>query len=289
VSVRRGLPETAKPRHSRHYVESLSVAAPEPIGQMIPISEIEPNKEQPRGQLGDLSGLKRSIEEKGIIEPIIVRRYGDGFQIISGERRFIAAREVGLDEVPCIVREADEQETLEVALIENLQRKDLTPFEEADGLRQLAEKHGYTHEEIARKIGKSRSSITETVSLSRIPEDVRELCQKHNIAAKSMLLQIARQDTAADMLNLTQSIIRRGITREEARAARPHMASARPKPMTFRHKAPDKAFTVTVRFKKTEATAEEMIAALQAAIDELKKKEEHKADDVGVPTPDIPL
>ncbi len=270
MSLRRGLPETVKPRHDRHYVESLLASAPVPIGQQIQIDQIEPNSDQPRSALGDLTGLKRSIEEKGIIEPIVVRRLGSVFQIISGERRFIAARELGLEQVPCVVREADDLETLEIALIENLQRKDLTPFEEADGLHQLATKHGYTHDDIAKKIGKSRTSVTEVLSLTRIPDDVRELCRSHTLA-KSMLLQIARQDTASDMLGLAQSIISRGFSRDQARATRPHLASERPKPTTYRHNDLQKTYTVTVSFKKSDASKAEMIAALQTAIERLRR------------------
>jgi ParB family chromosome partitioning protein len=283
VSVRRGLPEAIKSRHEKHYVDSLSAPLPNPIGREIPVNEIEPNAEQPRTALGDLSGLKKSIEEKGIIEPIIVRRVGERFQIISGERRFVAARELGIDTIPCIIRDADDLETLEVALIENLQRKDLTPFEEADGLQQLRDKYGYTHDDIANKIGKSRSSITETMSLSRIPEDIRRLCTSHGVNAKSMLLQIARQDTSADMLRLTQSIVSKGITREEARATRPHLKSEKPKPATFRFKARGKPYTVTVKFKKTEASREEIIEALRCAIAELQGDPDNKRG-VGTPT-----
>lgn len=279
MSMRRGLPDSVRSRHESHYVESLGIPLPEPIGMRIKISEIKPNSDQPRSVLGDLSGLKRSIQTKGIIEPIVVRKLGDFYQIISGERRFMAAREIGLDEIPCIVREADDAETLEVALIENLQRKDLTPFEESDGLRQLVEKHGFTHEEIAERIGKSRSSISESLSLTRIPEDIRQLCEKHGIQAKSMLLQIARQDSASDMLNLTQNIIRHGISREQARSYRPEFATARSKPFTFRHRAPDKSFTVIVKFNKSDVSDEEVQEALMQALQKIEK------DDAGVGTP----
>ena len=267
MSARRGLPEVLQPRYEKHYVESLGDPLPEPLGQLVLVSDIVVNKDQPRFSLGDLSGLKSSIESKGIIEPIIVRRLdGAGkYQIISGERRYSAAVELGLLEVPCVIREADDKETLELALIENLQRKDLTPFEEADGLKQLVERYGFSHEEVAKRIGKSRSSITESLSLARIPADVRSLCGSHGIEAKSMLLQLARQETASDMLSLVESIINRGITRKEARSFRPKMATARPKPFTFRYKPADKSYAVTVRFGKTEASQEEVMAALKEA------------------------
>jgi ParB family chromosome partitioning protein len=269
VSPRRGLPDSVKSRFESHYVDELATSLPEPLGRFIPLKLIRPDENQPRGDLGDLSGLKQSIKSKGIIEPIVVRHAGEFYQIISGERRYLAARELGLDEVPCVVREADDLEALEVALIENLQRKDLTPFEEADGYKQLIEKHSYKHEEISERIGKSRTSVTETLSLTRIPEDIRGLCSKHGISAKSMLLQIARQDTASDMLELTQQIVSHGISRAEARARRPHLVTARAKPHTFNFNPPDRSFKVTVRFSKNEVSDEETKAALQAAIDHI--------------------
>jgi ParB family chromosome partitioning protein len=272
VSPRRGLPDTVKSRFESHYVDELATSLPEPLGLFVPVKMILPNENQPRANIGDLSGLKQSIKSKGIVEPIVVRRLGDSYQIISGERRYLAARELGLEEVPCVVREADDLEALEVALIENLQRKDLTPFEEAYGYKQLIEKHSYTHDEIAEQIGKSRTSVTEILSLTRIPDDIRDLCSKHGINAKSMLLQIARQDTASDMLELTQQIVSHGITRAEARSRRPHLAAERAKPHTFNFKAQDKSFKVTIKFKKSDVSHEEVKKALQAAIDYLDSR-----------------
>ncbi len=120
-----------------------------------------------------------------MLEPLLVRFMPreDTYYIISGERRYHASRAAGLREVPCIEKIADDAETLELALIENLQRKDLTPFEEADGLHRLAEHFAYTHEDIARKIAKARSSVTETLSLRNIPDAIRRLCveQRHRL------------------------------------------------------------------------------------------------------------
>ena len=103
--------------------------------------------------MGDLSELMASIAEKGIIEPLIVRQRGDRFQIIAGERRYQAAVQVGLRELPVVIREVDDNEIIEIALIENIQRKDLTPFEEAEALHGLAERCGYTHEDMAQAAG----------------------------------------------------------------------------------------------------------------------------------------
>jgi ParB family chromosome partitioning protein len=158
VSKRRGLPQTSRMRHDSHFVEQLVRADELPVGRRIPIHLIEANPDQPRSTMGDLSGLTKSITDKGVLEPILVRPRDDGrFTIISGERRFRAAIEAGLAEIPCIEMDVADNELLEIALIENLQRKDLSPFEEADGYRALQEKHAYTHEQIADAVGKSRS------------------------------------------------------------------------------------------------------------------------------------
>ena len=144
---KRGLPMQVKMRHDTHFVEELAARHEVAVGKMVPLSAIEPDPNQPRSTLGDLEELVASIRAKGVLEPILVRPrpIGDGtgpvYRIISGERRFRAAQEAGLYEIPAIEMDVSEEEALEIALIENLQRKDLTPFEEAEGFRQLAERH----------------------------------------------------------------------------------------------------------------------------------------------------
>lgn len=270
MSIRRGLPDNFSTRHDQHYVDSLSEPMPETIGILIDVSKLKPNSDQPRNNVGDLSGLKDSIREKGIIEPLIVKRDGEGYLIISGERRFRASVELGLDKLPCIVRDSDQMDTLEIALIENLQRKDLSSFEEADGLRRLADEFGLTHDEIAGKIGKSRTTITESITLSYIPEDIRLLCVNNGITAKTMLLQIAREETHAEMLALTQEIIERGLSRNETRAARKPNNESRPKPFTFRQKATDGSFVFNLKFKKSEVSKEELIQTVRSILEKLE-------------------
>ena len=150
-------------RHDEHYVEALAASAGAPIGRMVPIDLIDPNPNQPRQVMGDLSELMASIAEKGIIEPLVVRQRGDRFQIIAGERRYQAAVQVGLRELPVVIRDVDDTEIIEIALVENIQRKDLTAFEEAEAMQHLATRCAYTHEMLARKLGKSRTSITESL------------------------------------------------------------------------------------------------------------------------------
>ncbi|HWP42650.1 MAG TPA: ParB/RepB/Spo0J family partition protein, partial [Blastocatellia bacterium] len=206
---KRGLPSNFKLRHDSHYVEQLtSRVSGAPVGRMIPIDKLAPNPNQPRVEIGDLAELIASIREKGVLEPLLVRPsdVGGRFMIISGERRYRASLEVGLTELPCIEMDVDDRAVAEISLIENLQRKDLTPFEEADGLQALAERFGYTHEEIARKIGKSRTSITEALSLAAIPPEIREACRRADITSKSMLLQVVRQPSVDDMRRFVDRI-----------------------------------------------------------------------------------
>ena len=189
-----GLPPNRRMRHDRHFVDELAQRMGEGIGRMVRTTAITANQDQPRSSLGDLEDLQSSINVHGVLEPLLVRPLDGGrYVLVSGERRFHAAMAVGLAEVPCIELRVSDQQALEIALIENLQRKDLTAFEEADGLQKLCDKFLYTHEEIARKLSKSRSSITETLTLNNIPIELRDICTEAGITARSTLLQIARQ------------------------------------------------------------------------------------------------
>jgi ParB family chromosome partitioning protein len=136
-------------RHDRHFVDELTQRMGEGIGRMIPISSISSNTDQPRTNLGDLDDLVASIAKHGILEPLLVRKSGRGYELVSGERRFHAAVRVGLTEVPCVELSVSDGHALEIALIENLQRKDLSAFEEAEGYRTLIEKYDYTHAQVA--------------------------------------------------------------------------------------------------------------------------------------------
>jgi len=270
---KRGLPSTVRMRHDEHYVEALTSSAGSPIGRLVPIDEIDPNPNQPRQVMGDLSELMASIAEKGIIEPIIVRQRSGRFQIVAGERRYQAAVQVGLREVPIVIREVDDNEIIEVALIENLQRKDLTPFEESEALQSLAARCNYTHEDLARRLGKSRSGITESLSLNNMPDEVKNLCRLADISSKSLLLEIVRQGDPRKMVALVEKMAREGhVTREAVRrekeTAKPK--AGRPKHYTFSYKAPSKAFRLQLRFTKSRVDREEVIEALQAIIKELR-------------------
>jgi ParB family transcriptional regulator, chromosome partitioning protein len=269
---KRGLPETVRMRHDEHYVEALTSSAGAPVGRIVPIDEIDPNPNQPRQVMGDLSELMASIAEKGIIEPIIVRQRGRRFQIIAGERRYQAAVQVGLREIPIVIREVDDNEMIEIALIENIQRKDLTPFEEAEALHSLAAKCEYTHEDMARRLGRSRTSITESLSLHQMPDDVKNLCRLADIHSKSLLLQIVRQGDPKKMVALVEKLSRDGgVTREAARKETARPKPGRPKAYVFSYKAPTKAFNLHLRFAKARVDRDEVIAALQEIIKQLRE------------------
>jgi ParB family chromosome partitioning protein len=274
VSKRIGLPVTLKMRHDAHYVESLTSYSGAAVGRMIPVDQIRPNPDQPRKALGDLRDLSDSIREKGVLEPLLVRFVPreDCYYIISGERRYHASRAAGLREVPCIEKMADDAETLEIALIENIQRKDLTPFEEADGLHRLATQFEYTHEDVAKKIGRARSSVTETLSLRNIPESLRKKCVEHGIISKSLLLQIARQPTEKKMIEMMHRIMQGGLTRDEARRERRDEQGGpqRPQPFIFQFEPENESFRFRIQFKKSHVSRDELIVTLREILGQLE-------------------
>jgi len=260
-------------RHDEHYVEALAASAGTPIGRLIPIDQIDPNPNQPRQVMGDLSELMASIREQGILEPLVVRQRGDRFQIVAGERRYQAAVQVGLRELPVVIRDVDDGEMLELALIENLQRKDLTPFEESEALHGLAERCGYTHEDLARRLGKSRTSVTESLALNGMPETVRNLCRLADISSKSLLLQVVRQETPEKMTALVEQIASQGgATRQQLREAAAKPKPGRPKHYVFAYRPPTKAFNLKLSFTKSRATRDEIIDALEAILRDLRKR-----------------
>jgi ParB family chromosome partitioning protein len=266
-------------RHDSHYVEALASSAGSPIGRLVPIDRVDPNPEQPRQVMGDLSELMASIAEKGVIEPLVVRQRGNRYQIIAGERRYQAGVQLGLRELPVVIREVDDTEIIEIALVENIQRKDLGPFEEAEAMASLAERCGYTHEDLAKRLGKSRTSITESLSLAEMPSDIRNLCRLADISSKSLLLQVVRQQTSQKMTALVEQLSRQAqdggstITREQARkavaVAKPTFG--RPRNYVFQYRAPTKTFSLRLQFRKSDVDRTEVIAALEGIIAELRK------------------
>ena len=269
----RGLPKNKKMRHDTHFIDEITAEASEAIGRLIEIGEILPNPDQPRKSFGDLSEMAESVKEKGILEPILVRYLDDQakYQIIAGERRYQAARLAGLRKVPCIEVDVDNRGMLEISLVENLQRKDLNAFEEAGAILRLSEQFRYTHEEIARKLGKSRTVITEALSLNRIPADLQERCLQADIMSKSMLLQIVRQDSSESMHRLVDKITGEGITREEARNFNKPEGRRKPRSRRYiyNYKPEGEQFRFNLTFEKKNVDKEEVILALKEVLDNL--------------------
>lgn len=271
MSKRRGLPQQARMRHDSHFVDALSERFGASLGRWIAIQELETSPDQPRTNVGDLSELTRSIESKGILEPLLVRPMPDGrYQIIAGERRFRAASEAGLTEVPCIELDVSDAEMMELALIENLHRKDLHPFEEAEGYAALARQPGYTQQKIADALGKSRVSITEALSLLEIPDDLREKCRRADIDARSVLLEIARLGRRADMEEAIERVAT-GSTRDELRERkRDKKDGRRPRHFQFVFKPKGGPFRLNLAFSKSRVEKSEVIQTLKDILRQLE-------------------
>jgi ParB family chromosome partitioning protein len=280
-------------RHDRHFVDELAQRMGEGIGRMVRITAITSNQDQPRSNLGDLDDLQSSIDAHGVLEPLLVRNLGHGkYELVSGERRFHAAMAVGLTEVPCIELTVNDQQALEIALIENLQRKDLTAFEEAEGYRTLIDKYAYTHEQVAAAVGRSRVTVTEALTMLRIPEAIRDLCRHADITAKGMLLEIARAGDEEVMERLVRDIVEHRLDRAALRERR-HAGDLDPdedgetigdkatrdlKPYRFQFRNPDRSFSVSLAFRtETQPEPREVIEALRALIRDL----EADLDEVG--------
>jgi ParB family chromosome partitioning protein len=260
-------------RHDSHFVEALSTRFGASLGRWIPLEEIETNPDQPRTNVGDLRELAKSIEAKGVLEPLLVRPMGDGrYRIIAGERRFRAAMEAGLTEVPCIEFDVPENEVIEIALIENLHRRDLHPFEEAEGYSGLASRHGYTQQQIADGVGKSRVSVTETMSLLDIPEDVREECRRADIDARSVLLQIGRLKDPARMREAIRRVAA-GSTRDDLRADKKESEGKRPRHFAFVYRPKGGPFKLNLSFQKSRVEKSELIDTLRGIIKQLEAGE----------------
>ena len=151
----------------------------------VDIDEIRPNENQPRKVFDEekLNELASSIKEHGIIQPVVLRREGNGYVIVAGERRYRAARKAGLKKIPCVIRELSEDQNLLIAIIENMQREDLNPIEEAEGLSRMIDVYGLTQDAVSKSVGKSRPYITNSLRLLKLPEEVREITETGAITA----------------------------------------------------------------------------------------------------------
>jgi ParB family chromosome partitioning protein len=270
-----GLPENIVMRHDDHFVDLISARVIGPRIRMIPLDRIDPNPRQARSELGSLDELMASIKAKGVLEPILVRPKNDRYEIIAGERRFIASRNLGLPQIPCIEMNVKDNEALELALIENLQRKDLDVFEEADGLRVLVDIYAYNHNQLSEKIGKARSTITEIINVSRIPKRLRVLCKSADITSRSMLIEIAKLEKEQDMERLINEIRERGLRREDTRELSKKLKGKQKstRPFVFNY-APQQSdqYHLRLEFKKHTVSKDEIIRVLEEILSRLKAK-----------------
>lgn len=284
---KRGLPERVRMRHGSHFVEELTTRSDNSIGRLVPLSTVIPDPDQPRSAMGDLSELVASILHVGILEPILVRPLesqvngsgpnapGQAYKIISGERRFRAAMEAGLAEIPVIIMEVQEDEALEIALIENLQRKDLTPFEEAEGFKALADRFGYTHEKISQTVGKSRTVVTESFALLGVPPLVREAANALGVSTKSILLELLKVESPDEMILLLEEVAGRGLSRDDLRRRlrtdKKKDGTARKRPFIFQYRPTDQSFKLSLKFRDTEVSQSDIVAILKKILEEIEQ------------------
>ena len=267
-----GLPDDVTMRHDNHYVDLIEGKLYGPRIRMISINKIDPSLHQARTELGDIEELMASIKEKGILQPIIVREKNGRYEIIAGERRCIAAKNVGLKDVPCIEMNVSDNEAMEIALIENLQRKDLSVFEEADGLNGLADIYGYSHKQISEKVGKARSTITEIISISKIPKEIRNMCEEFSIKSRSTIIEIAKQENEDNMYRLITEVKKRELKREDTRDLSKMIKGKEKKidKYVYKYEEKDKGFKLKIEFKQQSVTKDEIVQILEKLIEKLK-------------------
>lgn len=213
-----------------------------PGARLIPLTEVHPDPEQPRKTFNRerMGELRASIEAKGIIEPLTVRKSDEGFCIVVGERRYCAAESLGIEMLPCVVRELDDDECLEIQMVENLQRENLNPVEEARAFKKLSDR-GKTQQEIASLVGMSQPYISQSLKILKLPDDVLEKAVKDEIPKERLLSMLK---------------------------AKPERKRPKIKPWTWKPESKD--FTISIKFRKTDAGKEELIKALESALESLR-------------------
>ena len=240
-------------------IEKVEEKKPEEAARTLPIASLHPNRFQPRTYFDDsaIAELAESIRAQGIIQPLVVAPEGDGWAIIAGERRWRAARLAGLETVPVVVREvADDRELLELALVENLQRSDLNPIEEAEAYAALQEKFGLSQDEVATRVGKARTTVTNSLRLLRLPEEVLELLREGKLTAGQArpLLALAGRE---EQIALADRAVREGLSaRELERIVTAPQEAPKPK------KKPDRPVEV-----HTAAAEEKLTRRLQTRVE----------------------
>ncbi len=215
-----GLPDFVRNRPDNHLVDEITRRTRTAIIRHIPIEKLTTNTMQPRKDFGDLEELRDSIIEKGILEPVLVRPKNGSFEIIAGERRFRAAQMAGHSQVPCIEFDIPDNEALEISIIENIQRKNLDIYEHAFSLKSLSEIYGYTHQEIAKKLGKSRVTVSELIRITDLPPEVVLHCQRLKIESKTFLTELVKLENISQMNKILDEYGRNPLSRDELKEFR---------------------------------------------------------------------
>lgn len=223
-------------------LESLMGEANHEVGAMapessLPISKIKPNPKQPRHSFDEnaLEELADSIKQNGILQPLLVRKVGQSYQIVAGERRYQAAKRAGLKEVPVVIRDISDEDVFKLALIENLQRSDLSPIEEAQGYRQLIDENGLTQEQLGKALSKSRSAITNTLRLLDLPVEVQEMMGEGKLSAghARAILAVPSEE---GRIKLAQKVVAERLSVRQTESLAPlfsgMQAEKKPRPVT---------------------------------------------------------
>ena len=208
--------------------------------QSLPIDRMQPGKYQPRTQMDDtaLEELAASIQEHGVMQPVLVRPIEGGrFEIVAGERRWRAAKRAGLTEVPALVKAVPDQSALALALIENIQREDLNALEQAHGFQQLSEQYGLTQEDIAKRVGKSRAAVANTLRLLHLPKDIQNSLRSGQISAGHARAILAFEDRDHQMA-LWKRVVKEGLSVRKAEALAKKMATTAVAPHRTTHRSP---------------------------------------------------
>ncbi len=263
-----GLPEFIKMKHDYHLVDEISLRTKTPVTRNIPIEKLIANQLQPRKDMGDLSELAESIREKGIIEPVIVRPKDGHYEIIAGERRFRAAQEAGMSEIPCIEHDIPDNEALELSIVENIQRKDLNVFEQAQSIMSLADIYGYNHEEIAKKIGKSRVTVSELIRITDLPGAIKQRCLEMAINAKTFLLELTKLEDPEKMNAVLDQYSQKSFSRDTIKQQRNKTTA---KIFKFNFVSEDKNIKINFNCQREKVDKKNIIQVLEKLIMDIKE------------------
>ncbi len=271
-----GLPDFVKSKFDNHFVDELSARTHTPVVRNIPIDKLTANVHQPRKDFGDLAELADSIKEKGILEPVLIRPKNGKFEIVAGERRFRAAQIAGLSEIPCIEHDIADNEALEISIIENIQRKDLNVYEQAFSIKSFADIYGYTHQDIAQKIGKSRVTITELLRITDLPEEILERCIELKINSKTFLQELVKLENIEQMKEMLDNYSEEPFSRDKIKEKRKAQKEKKPaeksvKTLRFNLTSEDKSVKIKFDIKSQEPDKNKIIDILEKLVSDLKK------------------